>query len=218
MRNGDAKSCGRSRSQRLTAAVIVVALGATSGVSGAPHAYRVDPAKSRTTIHVGKAGAFSFVAGHSHVVTGPIESGSIDVDADAPPQARIQLVIASAGLKVSPEGEPAGDAPKVQDAMESDKVLDVAHYPRITFESASVTVKSRQANGLELTVAGRLTIRGTTQTVTAPVRVQLTDDALSASGKMAIKQTLFGIKPVSVGGVVAVKDELEIEFSISAAR
>ena len=218
MRNGDAKSYGRSSSQGLPTVLIVVTLGATSSVSGAPQTYRVDPAKSRTTIHVGKAGAFSFVAGHSHVVTGPIESGSIDVDADAPSQARIQLVIASAGLKVSPEGEPAGDAPKVQDAMESDAVLDVAHHPRITFESASVTVRSRQDNALELAVAGRLTIRGTGQTVTAPVRVRLTDDALSAIGKMTIKQTAFGIKPVSVGGVVAVKDELEIEFSISAAR
>src|SRR5262249_757234 len=101
MRNRDAKSYGRSSSQRLPAALIDVALGATGSVSGAPQTYRVDPAKSRMTIHVGKAGAFSFLAGHSHVVTGPIESGSIDVDTETPSRARIQLVIASAGLKVS---------------------------------------------------------------------------------------------------------------------
>jgi polyisoprenoid-binding protein YceI len=218
MRKGDAKNYSQSSAHRLPALLIIGALTAASSAGAAPQTYRVDPAKSRATIHVGKAGAFSFLAGHSHVVAGPIESGSVDVDADAPSQARIQLVIASADLKVTPDGEPAGDAPKVQDAMESDKVLDVAHHPRITFESTSVTMNSRRGDALELAVTGRLTIRGTARPVTAPVRVQLSESALTASGKMTIKQTEFGIKPVSVGGVVAVKDALEIDFSIGAAK
>ena len=36
------------------------------------------------------------------------------------------------------------------------------------------------------------------------------------TGKFTIKQTDFGIKPVSVGGVVKVKDELAISFTIVA--
>jgi hypothetical protein len=39
---------------------------------------------------------------------------------------------------------------------------------------------------------------------------------LTATGRFAIRQTDFGIKPISVGGVVKVKDELTIIFTIVA--
>ena len=65
---------------------------------------------------------------------------------------------------------------------------------------------------------GRLTIRNVTQPVTALVHVQLTDSGLTADGTFTIKQTAFGISPVSVAGVVAVKDALDIAFSIVASR
>ncbi len=159
---------------------------------------------------------FSFIAGHPHEVVGPIEDGSIEVDLEDPSQSHVQIVIATPALRVSPVGEPEGDAPKVQDAMSGDKVLDVAHHPRITYESTSVTLKSRRGTVLDVVVTGQLTIRDVRQSVTAPVRVDVGDHALTATGRFSVKQSAFGIKPISVGGVVAVKDTLEIDFSISA--
>jgi polyisoprenoid-binding protein YceI len=188
----------------------------TRGVANA--AYHVDASRSRTTIHVGKAGVFSFVAGHSHEVGGPIQSGLIDVDPDQPTRSRVQLVIAAADLKVEAEHEPEGDAPKVQEAMESEKVLDVAHHPRLTYESSAVTLKDRRGNVLNLNVTGQLTIRDVMREVTAPVRVELDATELAATGRFSVKQSAFGIKPISVGGVVAVKDALEIDFSIVAHK
>jgi len=170
------------------------------------------------TIHVGKAGAFSFVAGHTHEVSGPIQGGSIDVDLDALARSHVQLTIPSSELQVSAAGEPAGDAPKVQEAIVSEKVLDVQRHPRITFESTGVTLKNRRGNVLELGVAGQLTIRDVAQSVDAPVRVELDGGRLSASGHFEVKQSAFGIKPISVGGVVAVKDALGIDFSIVATK
>ncbi len=198
----------------LLSAVAIVAQPST-GVSAAITAYRVDEAASRATIHVGKAGLFSF-AGHNHEVTGPVQGGSVDVDRDAPSQSRIQLVIPTAGLKVSAAGEPEGDAPKVQAAMESDKVLDIARYPRITFTSTVIVVNKRSQNVLETIVTGQLTIRDVTQSVVVPVHVQLGDDSLTATGRFTVKQTAFGIKPISVAGVVNVKDALDIDFTITA--
>jgi polyisoprenoid-binding protein YceI len=188
------------------------------GATGADPPYRVDPARSRATIHVGKAGAFSFIAGHAHEVVGPVESGSIDVDLDALPRSRVSLAIATAQLKVSEKGEPEGDAPKVQAAMSGEKVLDVTHHPRITFESSGVTLQSRRGTRLDLIVTGRLTIRDVGQPVTVPVHVDIADASLTASGRLTIKQSAFGIKPISVGGVVAVRDALDIDFSVYAAR
>jgi polyisoprenoid-binding protein YceI len=201
--------------RRLT--VVLVTVGAVE-VSAATATFRVDPANSRATIHVGKAGAFSFIAGHTHEVSGPVQGGSVDFDLDAPSQSRVRVVIAASELKVSAAGEPTGDAPKVQEAMDSEKVLDVERYPRITYESTSVTLKSRHDKMLELMVAGQLTIRDVTQPVTAPVRVEVADNTLTATGRFAVKQSAFGINPISVGGMVAVKDALEIEFSILAKK
>ena len=184
----------------------------------ATEAYRVDAARSRVTIAVGKAGAFSFIAGHTHEVSGPIESGAVELDSDDPSRSQIRIVIAASALKVTGANEPPDDRPKVQQAMEGDKVLDVARYPRITFESTGVTTKRRDGAMLDIVVAGRLTIRDTTQPVTAPVRVELRGRELTANGRFAIKQTAFGIKPISIGGVVAVKDALDIAFSITARR
>ena len=125
---------------------------------------------------------------------------------------------AASDLKVSAEGEPKGDAPKVQETMDGATVLDVAHHARITYESTSVTVQERRGNRLDLVVAGQLTIRNVTQPVTVPVRVELADDRLIANGRFTVKQSAFGIKPTSVAGVVSVKDTLDIEFSISAKK
>jgi polyisoprenoid-binding protein YceI len=181
-------------------------------------AYRIDPGKSSLIIHVGKAGAFSFIAGHTHEVRGPIATGSVDVDLDAVSRAHLQLVIASSALNVSAAGEPSGDAPKVQAAMQSDKVLDVQRYPKITYESTSVTLTSRRGNHLDLTITGPLKIRDVSQPLTVPVQIELAGGQLSARGRFEITQSAFGIKPVSVGGVVAVKDSLDIEFSIVATK
>ena len=71
---------------------------------------------------------------------------------------------------------------------------------------------------LELSVTGQLTIRDVRQPVTVAVRVELVDSGLSANGHLEIKQSVFGIKPVSVGGVVAVKDALGIDFTIVATK
>jgi polyisoprenoid-binding protein YceI len=202
----------------VAAVAIVVVMVQTVAPRAAAHSYRIDPAASHATIHVGKAGAFSFLAGHTHEVTGPVENGSIDVDLDAPSQSHVRLVIASAGLRVSPAGEPEGDAPKVQETMLGEKVLDVPRYPQIVYESTAVTVKSRRETTLDLVVTGQLTIRDVSQPVTVPVRVVMDDRTLTATGRFSIKQSGFGIKPISVGGVVAVKDTLDIDFSIAAKQ
>src|SRR3989442_3602122 len=183
------------RAERVAASLALVALLWPARMRAANETYRVDPAKSRVTIAVGKAGAFSFIAGHTHEVSGPIGSGTIDIDRADPSRSHIHIVVAASALKVSGE-EPSDDRPKVQDAMESEKVLEMSRHPRITFESTAVTVKRRDGAMLDVLVAGQLTIRDVTQSVTAPVHVELVEPEMTANGRFAIKQTAFGIKPI----------------------
>lgn len=201
----------------IAATVALVATVWPSYPCAESNAYQVDPAKSRVTIAVGKSGAFSFL-GHKHEVSGPIEGGSVDVDPGNLTGSRVSLTIATASLKVSGADEPPEDRPKVQEAMESDQVLDVARYPRITFESTGVTGGRPGTPAFDVVVAGRLTIREVTRPVSVPVHVQIGDHSLNANGRFRVRQTEFGIKPISVGGAVAVKDRLDITFSVAAQR
>jgi polyisoprenoid-binding protein YceI len=194
--------------------IAVLLLGLVAAPAAA-QTFAIDPASSTTTIEVGKAGLFSFAAGHTHEVKGSIESGSVAIDARDASKSRVDLVIATASLKVSGKGEPPGDVPKVQSAMAGEKVLDVARFPRITFRSSAVK-GVRPDGAFDATVTGTLTIRDKSQPVTATVHVQKTSASLTATGRFTIKQTAFGIQPVSVAGVVSVKDELQIAFSITA--
>jgi hypothetical protein len=52
--------------------------------------------------------------------------------------------------------------------------------------------------------------------MTLPVKVLAGADTLTITGQTAFKQSDYGITPISVAGVVKVKDELAIAFTIVA--
>jgi polyisoprenoid-binding protein YceI len=103
--------------------------------------------------------------------------------------------------------------------MLSDRVLDVQRYPKITFRSTRVSVASKAADRFSLNITGDLTLHGTTKPVTTRVEVGLKDTTLTATGTTKIRQTDFGMQPVTVaGGTVKVKDELEVSFRVVGRR
>ena len=105
---------------------------------------------------------------------------------------------------------------KCRKRCQAHKYLDVQRYPVITFASTSVAISSRTGVTLQAAVTGRLTLHNVTQSITVPVTVRTEGDSLTATGHFPVKQTEYGIKPVSVGGVVSVKDTLNIGFTIVA--
>jgi polyisoprenoid-binding protein YceI len=172
---------------------------------------------SRVVIHVGKAGAFSF-AGHAHDVAAPV-SGSVTVDPAEPARSQVLLEFDSASLRVTGDGEPAQDVPEVQRVMLSERVLDAARYPKIVFRSRRVTVKSDAGGTAALSVEGDLTLHGVTKPCVVPVRVTVSGNSLTAEGAASIKQSDFGIVPVTAaGGTIRVRDALDVTFTIRAVR
>ena len=196
--------------------VLCLAFAAAAPLRTATRSFRIDPARSHATIVVGKAGALSFAAGHIHEVAVPAVNGTVTVDSDDMARSTVRLEIDARSLKVTGKGEPAKDVPEVQRVMLSDKVLDVARYPKILFQSTSVKVERRTGATFDLIVAGTLTLHNVARPISVPIHAGLEADALTASGRFEVKQTDHGIKPVSVGGVVNVKDALDITFAIVA--
>jgi len=177
--------------------------------------FAVDPQRCSLTVHVGKSGLFKF-AGHEHEVTSNRCRGEVFASPEDLRHSKVTLSFETAALQVSEKDEPSGDAPKVQAVMV--KLLDTERYPEIRFVSTSVTGRAADAGSYELQVTGDLTLHGVTRRITVPVRVVQHGDGLEASGGFAVKQSAFGLDPISVAGVVKVKDELRIDFQIAARR
>jgi len=178
--------------------------------------YTIDPDASRVRIHVGKSGLFSFV-GHTHEVAAPAVSGTVVLNAASLDQSSVRVLFDATAFKVTGEGEPAGDVPEVQQTMESARVLDVQRFPRVNFVSKAVRVTGRDGERVRLRIDGDLTLHGVTRMQRLDVMAGITPDRIAATGIVTVKQTQFGIEPVTAGaGTVRVKDDVDVEFSIVA--
>ena len=180
----------------------------------AARSYTIDSSRSSATIEVGKSGILSFAAGHTHEVIAPSIAGTIAVDITDPVHSNVRVTIDASALKVTGKGESAEDVPKVQETMWGTQVLDVQRYPEITFASTSVAIKNHDGTRLDVMVTGQLTLHNVTRSIIVPVAVRQEGESLTATGRFPVKQTDYGIRPVSVGGVVSVKDALNISFTI----
>jgi polyisoprenoid-binding protein YceI len=193
-----------------------LALGLVPTPCAAGDAYRVDPSASEVLVQVGKSGLFSF-AGHAHEVLAPIVEGRIVADAADLTQSSVTLTFQAGALRVTGKGDPPEDVPKVQEAMIGPKVLDASRFAQIAFTSRKVGGKAVGASAFLLQIEGDLALHGVTKALALPLRVEkAADGTLTATGRTVLKQTDFAIKPVSVAGVVNVRNELEISFRVVA--
>jgi polyisoprenoid-binding protein YceI len=184
--------------------------------AGERRAYEVDPNASHVVINVDKGGLLSF-AGHTHEVLAPVAAGMVVFDPDDLSTASVRVEFETSALRVSGRGEPADDVPTVQRTMESERVLDVSRFPRMTFISRTMRLVDRRGDRLRVNVEGDLTLHGVTRQERSVVTAELAPNTLTVAGKLAIRQTDFGIEPVTAGaGTVRVKDQLNVEFTLVA--
>jgi polyisoprenoid-binding protein YceI len=199
-----------------TRALAALVLLAGAPLGAAPRTYAVDAGASSVRIHVGKSGALSF-AGHKHEVVAPAVSGEIIADAADLAASHVTLTFQAGALKVLAEGEPAGDAPKVEEIMRGPKVLDAVRFPAITFKSQRVTGRKAGGGAYDLELTGELMLHGMTRSVTLPVHVEVAGETLTASGRATLLHDQFGMEPVSAaGGSVKVKNEMQVEYRLVA--
>jgi polyisoprenoid-binding protein YceI len=159
------------------------------------------PRTSTIIIHVGKTGLFSGL-GHNHTISAPISRAVID-----PKSKTVSITVLTKEMKVLDPEVSEKDRQEIQATMLGPKVLDAQKYPEIRFTSTRV----EQTPAGEFKVTGNLELHGVTKQLEFPV----TGTPEHYSGKTKLKQTDFGIQPVSAGGgTVKVKDEIELEFNV----
>jgi len=162
---------------------------------------KIDTQRSTITIHVGKAGLLS-AAGHEHWVSAPISSGVIN-ESGSP---RVEFTVETAKMRVKPD--PKVDS-KTEATIQKDMetmTLETTKYPEISFHSSRA---EKTSDGWK--VDGILSLHG----ISKPVTVVVKKNGDAYTGHTTLKQTDFGIKPISVaGGTIKVKNEIEIDFQI----
>jgi polyisoprenoid-binding protein YceI len=162
----------------------------------------IDVSKSSLKIGVYKSGAFSAFA-HDHEIQAPIDEGKIDSSASP----SVQLRVDSRKMRVLDPDISVDKRAEIQQTMEGTAVLDVAHFPEISYHSTAIT----KTGVAHWEVRGNLNLHGKNQ----PVVVVVSLDGGHYRGSTSFKQSEFGINPIRIaGGTVRVKDEVKIEFDI----
>lgn len=166
----------------------------------------IDCAHSTITVRVYKSGFLS-AFGHNHEIQAPIQSGQVKESGEL----SIVLRVDTSKLRVlDPEASEATRA-QIQETMLGPQVLDADRFPEIRFQSTEIEPRLLE----HWIVHGNLTLHGRER----PVSVEVVRKEDRYRGSVPLKQTDFGMKPVTVaGGTVKVKDEVKIEFEIALKK
>jgi polyisoprenoid-binding protein YceI len=178
--------------------------------------YVIDPAASRFTVQAFSTGLLS-AFGHNPTVAIRDYEGEIQFVPDTFEKAFVRLKVQTAAMEVLDEMK--GDDRKKLEVEMYERVLDVNRFPAAVFESTQIAVQKLDNGQCTGRVAGELSFHGVTQTHVFAVRATDMGTLLRVSGDFPLRQSDYGIKPVTfAGGALRLKDELKFKFEITARR
>jgi polyisoprenoid-binding protein YceI len=171
--------------------------------------YDVRPtADSRLALTVEKTGLYR---GKKHVFLFEKYEGRLQFDPQHPETSKIDLTIDSRSAVCKDDWVSAGDLKKIMETT-FDDMLAVKKYPSMTFSSSTI----RPLGGDNYEASGTLTIRDLAKPVTVMVHL---DPQLRLTGSAKIRLTDYKLKPPSaILGAIGTKDEMTLNFTISAAK
>jgi hypothetical protein len=171
----------------------------------------IDPAQSLIAVTVRRGGPLARF-GHDHVLASRTVTGFA-----APGQGRADFSFRLDQMSVDEpllRREAGLGAPPPDDAIAGTRnnmltrVLDAAQFPEV-----SLHAERRAGEPVQLTV----TLHGVSRTMAAPSTIEESVDGLTASGTLQLRQSDFGITPMSVlGGAMTVMDTMELRYRIVA--
>lgn len=185
---------------------------AAPALAATQQAHRIIAGESLVAITVRRGGPLARM-GHDHVIATRQLEGFIDL-AKGHTELRFRLdqlqvdepaMRKEAGL----DTQPSPDAIEGTRRNMFNKVLQAAAHPWVAVRA--------ERNGEFLDA--QVTLHGITRNYRVPLQLKENGAELEARGSFTARQSDFGITPFAVfGGALAVKDEMELRFAISARR
>ncbi|SDC46194.1 YceI family protein [Williamwhitmania taraxaci] len=98
--------------------------------------------------------------------------------------------------------------------------LNAEKYPKITFSASNLSIPAQASGEFSTTIMGNLTISGTTQKVSLPVKVRiLANGEVEFSGSQKFKMTSFKVTPpTAMFGAMKTGDEVNIVYLITLKK
>lgn len=178
--------------------------------------FQIDKAVSRFTVQAFATGLLSSF-GHSPTIAIRDYEAEIQCVPDTYEKAYVRVAVQTSEMEILDEMK-RDDRARMEQEM-YDKVLHVHHYPTALYESHQITVQKLAPNALRADVDGELSFHGTTRSSPLQASVAVIGTTLRISGNFGLRQSDYGIKPVSVAaGTLRLKDELKFIFDLVARR
>lgn len=178
--------------------------------------YVIDPGASRFTVQAFATGLLS-AFGHDPRIGIRDYEGQVQFVPETYEKAFLRLGLRTGALEVLEEMK-SSDRKKLEQAMYGE-VLDTARFPEAIYESREINVARLSAERLNARIAGDLSFHGITRTESLEAHVMLMGSTLHASGEFQLRQSDYGIKPVSfAAGTLRLKDEIKFKFEMVARR
>ncbi|HKA20305.1 MAG TPA: YceI family protein [Blastocatellia bacterium] len=202
------------RNSPSTAFLTPEAVGMPVNVAANSARYRIDAGQSHFTVRA-FAGGFLSALAHDHTIAVRDFEGNTEFTFGTVEPASLQMTIKAASLSVVDKISEK-DRQKIEATMR-DEVLEVSNFPEITFKSTGVNATKTGEGQYQARISGEISLHGVSRPITIASQLEFGDKLLRAKGNFALKQSSFGIKPVSVaGGTIKVKDEIKFVFDIVA--
>ena len=182
----------------------------------APVRFLIDIAVSRFTVQTFATGLLS-AFGHNPTIGIRDYEGEIQFSPETYNNAFVRVTVRTTALEVLDEMK-NDDRKKLEQVM-YDEVLEVKRFPAAVYESKEITVRKLSNDLLHARVVGELSFHGVTKTHSFDARVTDMGTMLRTSGEFSLRQSDYGIKPVSfAGGALRLKDEVRFNFELVARR
>jgi polyisoprenoid-binding protein YceI len=176
--------------------------------------FAFDTKRSRFTVQAFATGVLSAM-GHNPKIDIRSINGEVEFDPQALEASGLHLTIQSASLSVLNDISDK-DRREIERVMNSE-VLEVDRYPEIRYDASAISVSTLDSDLYSADLNGDLSFHGVTRKQPVTVRIAMMGERLRASGDFTMRQSDYGIKPVSVaGGALKLKDELRFSFDVIA--
>jgi polyisoprenoid-binding protein YceI len=182
----------------------------------APVKFLIDRVASRFTVQAFATGMLSSF-GHNPTIAIRDFDGELGFIPKSYDKAYLQMTLSTTTLDVLDEMK-RDDLQKLEQMMNG-QILDVEHFPTAKFESKDIAVQKPSNGPLTAHINGELCFHGVTHSQVLDARIVDMGTMLRISGEFSIRQSDYGIKPVSfAGGALRLKDELKFKFELVARK
>lgn len=178
--------------------------------------YAIETKGSTFTVRAFATGLLA-TFGHNPTIAAPDITGDVFLNPDAVEKSFLRMAFNPSSMMVMDDISEK-DRQEINRRMH-EEVLQTNSFPEILYECSRLTASKVGEGQYWIALNGALTLCGVTRSQPVSARASVNGDVLRTTGELSIRQSDYGIPPVSAaGGTIRLKDDLKLSFDILARK